>query len=155
MSWPVNCSSYPASRTRELVFSQSRETRIDPENFSHSLVTGGQVSRVDPESTGLNPAWRKSLVCAVIFTVWQDGATLAEIQAARQLLIQDMKILRGIAPESGAYLNEVRELDAPPSPLTSTSLHCFFPSGFEIRIRLEEILLRHPLPQAPSYQGEV
>ena len=58
--------------------------------------------------------------------MWQDGATLTEIQAARQLLIQDMKILRGIAPESGAYLNEVRELDAPPSPLTSISLHCFF-----------------------------
>jgi len=85
---------------------------MDPENFPHSLVTGGQVSRVDPESTGLNPAWRKSLVYMIIFTGWQDGATLTEIQAARQLFTQEMKILEGIAPESGAYLNEVRELHA-------------------------------------------
>ena len=40
-------------------------------------------------------------------TAWEDGATLAEIEAARQLLAQDMKILEGIAPESGAYFNEV------------------------------------------------
>ena len=59
---------------------------------------------------GLNPAWRNSLVYSLIRlrTGWQDGATLAEIDVARQFLIQDMKILEGIAPESGAYLNEVR-----------------------------------------------
>ena len=33
---------------------------------------------------------------------------MTEIEAARQLLIQDMKTLEGIAPESGAYFNEVR-----------------------------------------------
>jgi len=38
---------------------------------------------------------------------WRDGADLTEIEAARQVLIEDMKILEGIAPESGAYLNEV------------------------------------------------
>ena len=57
---------------------------------------------------GLNPAWRNSLVFATLSTIWQDGANLTEIEAARQLLIQNMKILEGIAPESGAYLNEVR-----------------------------------------------
>jgi len=77
-------------------------------------VTGGQVSRVDPESTGLNPVWRNSLVYTTIGTTWQDGANSTEIEAARQLLIRDMKILEGIAPESGAYLNEVRIRD----PLT-------------------------------------
>jgi len=107
----VNCSSYLFSGTCEffLLLPQPRETRVDPENFSHSLVTGGQVSRVDPESTGLNPVWRKSLILAAVGTIWQDGASLTEIQAARRLVVQDMKILEGIAPESGAYLNEVRE----------------------------------------------
>ena len=71
-------------------------------------MTGGQVSRVDPESTGLNPVWRDSLVYTVLGTGWKDGANSTEIEAARQLLIRDMKILEGIAPESGAYLNEVR-----------------------------------------------
>jgi len=57
---------------------------------------------------GLNPVWRDSLALTALFTAWQDGANLTEIEAARQLLIEDMKILEGIAPESGAYLNEVR-----------------------------------------------
>jgi len=57
---------------------------------------------------GLNPAWRNSLAFVFISTTWRDGADLTEIEAARQVLIQDMRILEGIAPESGAYLNEVR-----------------------------------------------
>jgi hypothetical protein len=64
------------------------------------------VARVDPESTGLNPAWRKSLVYTVVGTGWQDGTNFTQIQADRQHLIQDMKIIEGIAPDSGAYLNE-------------------------------------------------
>jgi len=58
---------------------------------------------------GLNPVWRKSLAFVALFTTWQDGANLTEIEAIRQLLIEDMKILEGIAPESGAYFNEVRD----------------------------------------------
>jgi len=57
---------------------------------------------------GLNPAWRNSLAFAVIGTTWRDGADLTEIEATRQVLIQDMRTLEGIAPESGAYFNEVR-----------------------------------------------
>jgi len=63
---------------------------------------------VGPDSMGLNPVWRKSLALTALYTSWRDGANLTEIEAARQLLIQDMKILEGIAPESGAYFNEVR-----------------------------------------------
>ena len=57
---------------------------------------------------GLNPAWRDSLVYTTVGATWQEGANLTEIEAARQVLVQDMKILEGIAPESGAYFNEVR-----------------------------------------------
>jgi len=42
-------------------------------------------------------------------TGWKDGDNSTTIKAARQLLIQDMKIVEGIAPESGAYLNEVKK----------------------------------------------
>ena len=56
---------------------------------------------------GLNPAWRKSLAFTTLSTSWLDGANLTEIDAARQVLIEDMKTLEGIAPESGAYFNEV------------------------------------------------
>jgi len=82
-------------------------------NFANSIVSGGQVSRVNPESTGLNPAWRKSLAYMLFATSWRDGANLTEIAAARQLLVQDMKLLEGIAPESGAYFNEVKKSHAP------------------------------------------
>ena len=58
----------------------------------------------------------------VLPTGWQDGANSTEIEAVRQLLIQDMKTLQGIAPESGAYFNEVRN----PRPLTISSLISFF-----------------------------
>ena len=74
----------------------------------HSLLSGGQVSRVDPDSMGLNPAWRNSLVFTLLGAAWEDGANLTEIDAARQVLIQNMKTLEAIAPESGAYFNEVR-----------------------------------------------
>ena len=60
---------------------------------------------------------------------------MTEIEAARQLLVRDMKILEGIAPESGAYLNEVRV-----TRLFTNHLAQFFsvstprcaPAGFEI-----------------------
>ena len=71
------------------------------------------MARVDPESTGLNPAWRKSLIYMIIAASWQDGADSTQIDAARQVLIQEMKILEGIAPNSGAYLNEVRTTRRP------------------------------------------
>jgi len=57
---------------------------------------------------GLNPAWRNSLALVSIGRTWREGANLTEIEATRQLLVEDMRILEGIAPESGAYLNEVR-----------------------------------------------
>ena len=78
-----------------------------PRIFVYSLVTGGQVSRVDPDCTGLNPAWRNSLVYVGVDTSWPDGANETEINAARQAFIQDIKVIEGIAPDSGAYLNEV------------------------------------------------
>ena len=80
----------------------------DPEFYPCSLVAGGQVSRVDPDSMGLNPAWRDSLALVFLARTWREGANLIDIEATRQLLIEDMKILEGIAPESGAYFNEVR-----------------------------------------------
>ena len=106
------------------------------------------MSRVDPESMGLNPAWRNSLVYVGLGTGWKDGASSTEIEAARQLLIQDMKTLEGIAPDSGAYLNEVRATPRSTMAIQLGSfllIHVLLRVGFEIRIRLEEVLLRRPL----------
>ena len=50
------------------------------------------------------------MVYTVVGGRWQQGANFTEINAVRQLIIQDMKIVEALAPESGAYLNEVRAL---------------------------------------------
>jgi len=94
-----------------------------------SPITGGQVSRVDPESTGLNPAWRKSLAYTLIATGWREGANSTEIAAVREHFVHDMKTLEGIAPESGAYLNEVKKSH---TQIMHIQLVSFIVSGFEI-----------------------
>jgi len=69
------------------------------------------------------------MVYASVVTAWQDGANFTEIQAARQLLIQDMKIIEAIAPESGAYLNEVRESHASHPHSHQPHFFFFFPQA--------------------------
>ena len=80
---------------------------------------------------GLNPAWRNSLAFTAVGRVWREGADSTEIEATRQLLIEDMRILEGIAPESGAYFNEVRVRVNSRSPTQSLTL-CRVPIGIEI-----------------------
>ena len=58
-----------------------------------------------------------------LLKTWPEDATSTEIEAIRQVMIQDMKILEGIAPESGAYLNEVRST----RPFTMLQLSSIFP----------------------------
>ena len=53
----------------------------------------------------------------VLSATWRDGANSTEIAAAREILLQDSKIVEAIAPESGSYLNEVNR-----SHLCRTSL---------------------------------
>ena len=73
---------------------------------------------------GLNPAWRNSLAYTTLGAEWQEGANLTEIDAVRQILIQDMKIVEALAPESGAYFNEVRALYATLQDLPLTLSLC-------------------------------
>ena len=61
---------------------------------------------------GLNPAWRDSLVFVMVGGGgWPEGSNLTEINAARQLIIEDMETIEALAPDSGAYFNEVRAPD--------------------------------------------
>ncbi len=75
--------------------------------MSRSLVCGGAASNVSADAAGINPAWRKAVVHVVGATTWSDGATLEEINAAREVLKSDTAKMRALAPESGAYYNEV------------------------------------------------
>jgi hypothetical protein len=68
---------------------------------------------------------------ATVGTSWKDGANETEINAARQVVIQDMKILEGIAPDSGAYLNEVG-VTSQVRPRPFQRVFSLFVSGFQI-----------------------
>ena len=80
--------------------------------MSDRLVAGGEVSKVDPETTGLHPAWRAAGAFTVFGAMWEDSASAQDIARHRQHVAESMVALRGLAPESGAYFNEVGVLRA-------------------------------------------
>ena len=66
------------------------------------------MSKVNPQTTGLNPAWRKAGVHIITGVVWPEGTTAETIEKLREVYLGDTAKFRALAPESGAYLNEVR-----------------------------------------------
>ena len=73
--------------------------------FSH--VAGGAVSRVDPDSVGLNPAWRNAVTHVYVGDSWADGTSAEEIQDIKEKLRGYNDILESLQPGSGTYFNEV------------------------------------------------
>ena len=75
--------------------------------MASSIVAGGATANISTSATGLNPAWRKAAVHAVTGAGWPEGATSAEIDVIRTSLKNTTAQLRALAPDSGAYFNEV------------------------------------------------
>ena len=71
-------------------------------------MAGGAVSRVDPDSTGLNPSWRKALSEVYVGASWPEGSTADFIFQQIEGLKQSTLILDKLTTDSGSYLNEVR-----------------------------------------------
>ena len=63
------------------------------------------MSRVDPESTGVHPAWRKALSHVFIVEGWKEGDPASVIQAAKARLRANVDKLAALG--SATYLNEV------------------------------------------------
>ncbi|TFK94015.1 FAD-binding domain-containing protein [Polyporus arcularius HHB13444] len=99
------------------------ETLVNIPAISWYLVCGGAASNVSADAAGINPAWRKAVVHVVGATTWSDGATLEEINAAREILKSDTAKMRALAPESGAYYNEA-------SPYEPNPAQAFFGSHY-------------------------
>jgi hypothetical protein len=64
------------------------------------------VSKVDPDSTGLNPAWRKALTHIYWGPTWDEGASASEIDQMRAALAKTLEKLSTLTGSS-AYFNEV------------------------------------------------
>jgi hypothetical protein len=57
---------------------------------------------------GTNPAWRDAVVNLIPFEPVEEGAAIEVVEAnARRMTFTKQQALRDIAPNSGAYFNEV------------------------------------------------
>jgi hypothetical protein len=67
------------------------------------------VSRVDPDSTGLNPSWRKALSEVYIAVSWPEGSTADSIFQQIERIKKTTLILDQLTTDSASYLNEVKK----------------------------------------------
>jgi hypothetical protein len=79
-----------------------------PIHSNEYVVGGGVISKVDPESTGLNPQWRKDAIVSWTFGGgWTDNATTEEIE---QIKTDTTRIVQRFGKVAGlddaAYFNE-------------------------------------------------
>jgi len=79
---------------------------IDGGVSMNSSVAGGAVSRVDPDSTGLNPSWRKAVSEVYVSSTWPEGSTADFIFQQIDIMKQSTLILDELTTDSGSYLNE-------------------------------------------------
>ncbi|KAF9236144.1 hypothetical protein BU15DRAFT_77244 [Melanogaster broomeanus] len=73
-------------------------------NFN--TIAGGKVNQIDPDSAGLNPAWRNAVVEVVCGVSWQDGASLTEITGTIEQLKERIRTMHDLTPNDSAYFNE-------------------------------------------------
>ena len=72
-----------------------------------SSVGGGAVSRVDPDSTGLNPSWRNAISEVTIETTWRGDGSVTDFSQQIDRLKQSTLIIDQLTTDSASYLNEV------------------------------------------------
>jgi len=81
-----------------------------PQNVATAyLVSGAGVRTARPRggSNGVNPAWRAAYVHATNGVEWAPGDATARAEAVAKLEYS-LQGVRALAPDSGAYVNEVR-----------------------------------------------
>ncbi|KAG8919912.1 hypothetical protein FRC02_001291 [Tulasnella sp. 418] len=74
-----------------------------------NVVAGGAVSKIDPDSVALNPAWRSGVIASANlgFGGWPDSANVTEITwRQQQTTILNQLLGDIIGPGAGAYFNE-------------------------------------------------
>jgi len=96
------------------------------------FVGGGAVSRVNQDSTGLNPAWRRALAHVIFWTTWDEGTPTGRIAQLRKQLAQNLKNISDVTPGSGAYFNEASMFEPNPS-------YTFFGLHYEKLKRIKKI----------------
>ncbi|KIK55607.1 hypothetical protein GYMLUDRAFT_47820 [Collybiopsis luxurians FD-317 M1] len=96
---------------RELVQNEPErvaETLLSMNNtVLYHVVAGGAVSKINPDSAGLNPAWRKAAAHVVLAETWPEGTSVSDIRLLEDTLKGYLGVLEGlVGPGGGAYFNE-------------------------------------------------
>ncbi|KAF8834784.1 FAD-binding domain-containing protein [Paxillus ammoniavirescens] len=73
---------------------------------SFNMIAGGKVNQIDPDSAGLNPAWRNAVVETVCGFSWQDGTSTTELRELIDQFRGRIKTMYDLTPNDGAYFNE-------------------------------------------------
>ncbi|KAF8430460.1 hypothetical protein L210DRAFT_3706065 [Boletus edulis BED1] len=73
---------------------------------SFNMVAGGKVSQINPNSAGLNPAWRKAVTETVCGVSWDEGTSAVDIEGMISQLKGWIKATYDLTPNDGAYFNE-------------------------------------------------
>ncbi|KAF9235770.1 hypothetical protein BU15DRAFT_64606 [Melanogaster broomeanus] len=71
-----------------------------------STIAGGKVNQIDPESAGLNPAWRSAVVQVICDISWQDGTSSTEIMGMIDQLKGGIRTMYDLTPNDSSYFNE-------------------------------------------------
>ncbi|KAF5335049.1 hypothetical protein D9758_016321 [Tetrapyrgos nigripes] len=95
---------------------------LDPVLMLH--VAGGQVSQNDPDSAGVNPAWRNATALILSAAIWEEGVTVDEYRVIQEKLKYDLAVLESLAPGGGTYFNEASMYEPNPQ-------HTFFGDHYE------------------------
>ncbi|EAU80813.2 FAD/FMN-containing protein [Coprinopsis cinerea okayama7 len=79
----------------------------NPSGAPWATVAGGAVAQPDPDSAGLNPAWREAVAEVYFGEFWNENENDVEtIERARERLINGTNILDPVSVNSAAYFNE-------------------------------------------------
>ncbi|KAF9236140.1 hypothetical protein BU15DRAFT_77240 [Melanogaster broomeanus] len=73
---------------------------------SFNMIAGGKVNQIDPDSAGLNPAWRNAVVSVGCGIAWLDGTSSTEIKGMIDQLREVIQTMHDLTPSDGAYFNE-------------------------------------------------
>ncbi|CAE6483923.1 unnamed protein product [Rhizoctonia solani] len=100
---------------------------------SFNIIGGGAISKIDPESTGLNPQWRKDALVSWTFGGgWAPSASAADIQLVKAntgQLIQRFGQVAGL--DDAAYFNEA-------DPLEPQWKKAFFGSHYDRLLKIKQ-----------------
>jgi FAD/FMN-containing dehydrogenase len=70
------------------------------------MVAGGAVAAADASQTSVTPAWRSAVLHASLSIEWDSSTSFQQQQTFFQDVTNLTALLRSVAPDSGAYLNE-------------------------------------------------